>query len=216
MGGFDIQHFIITISVLIMAITIHEFSHAFVSDRLGDPTPRREGRLSLLPPDHLDLFGTIMMIVSTISGFGIGWGKPVHTDPSNFRNPRRDMGISALAGPVSNLLQAVVFAFILRVAISTSPPSGPVLQFLLVGVVINLSLAFFNLIPIAPLDGSWVLTALLPKQMAIAYRSWMISYGPLIFLAIIFLFRGLIGKIIGPPVLFCLHILLPSLTPGLG
>src|ERR1041385_4814712 len=103
-SNFDLTRFILMMAVLIIAITIHEFAHAITADRLGDPTPRRQGRISLLPPDHLDPLGTVMMVLSSLTGCGIGWGKPVQTNPGNFRTPRKDQGIVAIAGPISNVL----------------------------------------------------------------------------------------------------------------
>lgn len=211
LSNFDLQHFIITMAVLILAITIHEFAHAITADRLGDDTPRRQGRISLLPPDHLDPIGTLMMAITSITGFGIGWGKPVMTNPGNFRNPRRDSALVAVAGPISNILQAIAFALILRLVLKPGV-SEPVLTFLFLGVLINLSLAFFNLIPIAPLDGSWIMTALLPYEQAMSYRSFMLSYGPFLFLGIIFLAPGLIGQLIGPPVRAVASLLLPGIA----
>jgi Zn-dependent protease len=210
LANFDIQRFIIFMAVLIIAITIHEFAHAITADRLGDPTPRREGRISLLPPDHLDPVGTIMMVISSITGFGIGWGKPVMTNPGNFRNPRRDGAIVAIAGPISNVLQAIVFALIVRVVGLPDDVSGmtPLMTFLLLGVTINLSLAFFNMIPIAPLDGHWILAAVLPYEQAMSYLTWMRAYGPFVFLGVIFFAPGLLSKIIGPPVDYCMRLLL--------
>jgi Zn-dependent protease len=198
--GFDLQSFIFTMAVLILAITIHEFAHAITADRLGDPTPRSQGRISLFPTDHLDPLGTVMMVITSITGIGIGWGKPVMTNPSNFRNPRRDSGIVAVAGPISNVLQAIVFALIFR-ALGGFHASSSFIELLHTGVLVNLSLAFFNLIPIAPLDGHWIMTAILPYQQAIAYRNWMIMYGPIVLLALVFLGRGILSAILGPPVM---------------
>ncbi len=202
-------------AVLIIAITIHEFAHAFTADRLGDDTPRRQGRISLLPPDHLDPLGTIMMAITAWFGFGIGWGKPVMTNPANFRSPRRDQGIVAAAGPLSNLLQAVVFAGVVRLT-GNEPFSGTITPFglfLVTGVIVNLALMVFNLLPLKPLDGSWIVTAMLPGQMAYRYEVWMLRYGPMVFLLLVVVFRGALGAIIGPPVRFLSSLLLG--TPGM-
>jgi len=207
-----IEEFLITMAVLIISVTLHEFGHAFAADRLGDDTPRGQGRLSILPPDHLDPLGTIMMAISSWLGFGIGWGKPVMTNPSNFRNPRRDQGIVAVAGPASNIVQAVVFAGIVRFSLGAMVGENgylsPLGVFLLSGVTINLALAFFNLIPLKPLDGSWIVTALLPARLAYSYEAWMMRYGPLVFLLLIFVFPSFVGMLIGPPVYFVRGILL--------
>jgi Zn-dependent protease len=215
LNSFDFQKFILEMAVLIIAITIHEFAHAFSADKLGDPTPRRQGRISLLPPDHLDPVGTIMMVISSISGFGIGWGKPVMTNPSNFRNPRRDGAIVAIAGPISNILQAIVYAAIIRLTGNTlfTLQASPLGVFLYYGVIVNLSLAFFNLIPIAPLDGHWIMSAILPYEQSVAYMAWMRAYGPFVFLGLIFLAPGLLNKIIGPPVFYCFKVLVPIGLP---
>jgi Zn-dependent protease len=208
----DIVQFIIRMSVLIIAITVHEFAHAYSADRLGDDTPRRQGRISLLPPNHLDPLGTLMMALSSWFGFGIGWGKPVLTNPNNFRNPRRDQGIVALAGPASNILQAIVFALVVRVAGGAMHDDLGLLStfglFLLSGVTINLALAFFNLLPITPLDGSWITTALLPYELAVRYQHWMSRYGPIVFILLIFVFRDFLAIVIGPPVYYLRAILL--------
>ncbi len=153
-----------------MAITVHEFAHAFAADRLGDDLPRSQGRVSLFPTDHLDPVGTLMMAVTSWTGFGIGWGKPVQTNPSAFRNPRRDQGIVAVAGPLSNIAQATLFSLGIRLMVGLG--SGSIgassmwFEFLQTGLIVNLALAFFNLIPLKPLDGSWIMTAALPYPQA--------------------------------------------------
>jgi Zn-dependent protease len=189
-------------AVLIVSITIHEFAHAITADKLGDPTPRRQGRISLLPPDHLDPLGTVMMVLSTIAGMGIGWGKPVQTNPGNFRNPRKDQGIVAIAGPISNVIQALVFAAIFQTMARSGVQGGSLIRFVLLGITINLSLAFFNMIPIYPLDGWWITQSILPHELSLRYKHWMLTYGPFLFLSIILLERQLhlIGMLIGPPV----------------
>lgn len=223
MGGreFDPTAFIIRMAVLILAITIHEFAHAFSADRLGDPTPRRQGRISLLPPDHLDPVGTIMMVLSSLTGFGIGWGKPVMVNPMNFRNPLRDHALVSVAGPVSNLLQASVFAVLLRssgaitpdmrlydVFLMTGHGASPVVSLLFMGVIINLSLAFFNLVPLAPLDGSWIMMAILPRDLSIRYTEWMMRYGQMVFLLLVLMAPGVLSSLISPPMWATARILL--------
>jgi len=215
MGNFDGQSLLIWLSVLIIAITIHEFAHAIAADRLGDPTPRNQGRISLLPPDHLDPIGTVMMVVSSIAGWGIGWGKPVQTNPGNFRVPRRDSGIVAIAGPISNILQALIFALIIR-AVGDSDNLA-LAQFLLKGVTINLSLAVFNMIPLAPLDGHWVVTAVLPREQALSYMQWNRAYGTMVFLALVLFepYHHVIGTLIRPPVIY-LAVKILGTVAGLG
>lgn len=216
MGDFNLQHFIMTMVVLVVALTIHEFAHAITADRLGDPTPRSQGRISLWPTDHLDPIGSIMILVSSLTGFGIGWGKPVMCNDRNFRNPRRDGAIVAVAGPISNILQACAFALLLHLLARTGAATGPLFQLVIIGIVVNLSLAFFNLMPIGPLDGHWIMIALLPHTQAAAYRYWNQSAGMIVFLLLIFVGSqmGLIGAIIGPPVSFVMGLLLTGLPFG--
>src|SRR3989344_3093930 len=130
---------------LILATTIHEFAHALVADRLGAPTPRLQGRLTLNPLAHLDPLGTLMLLVTRF-----GWGKPVQFDPFNLQNPRRDTAIISLAGPVSNLATAALAATVIRLF----PIAYPLLLPL---IVLSVGLALFNLIPIHPLDGGKII-----------------------------------------------------------
>src|ERR1043166_5031875 len=211
LSNFNWQYFALRMAILVIAITVHEFAHAITADKLGDHTPRTQGRISLLPPDHLDPVGTVMMVLSSLVGFGIGWGKPVQTNPGNFRSPRRDQSIVAIAGPISNIIQAIIFALIIRFALS-SEPSSAVQMFLFFGVSINLSLAFFNLIPIFPLDGWWIMQAILPHELSRRYYNWMITYGQMLFIGLIIFERQLhiISIIVVPPVMASLALLLPG------
>lgn len=156
---------------LVAGLTVHEFAHAWAADRLGDDTPRREGRLTLDPMAHLDLFGSLFFVLVWFSGYGLGWAKPVMTDHRNFAHPRRDSALVAVAGPVSNILQvpfwiASVFAlgFVTqKLGVATSGGINPVnliAQALSYGIMINIGLAAFNMIPIPPLDGHWILQSL--------------------------------------------------------
>jgi Zn-dependent protease len=195
-----LTEWVIAMLVLIIAITIHEFAHALTADRLGDGTPRAQGRISLNPVDHLETTGTIMMAVSTFVGFGLGWGRPVQYNPTALRHPRRDTILIALAGPASNFLQACVFAALLRSSRHygwfADSQYGP--TFLLMGVTINLALVFFNLIPIPPLDGSKILFGLLPAGQARGYERVMAQWGLPLFLLLVF--TRITSLIIGPPV----------------
>ena len=193
---------IITAISLIIAITIHEFSHALAADRLGDPTPRSQNRLSLNPLRHLDPMGTIMLIL-----FHFGWGKPVQIDPYNLRNPRRDELIISLSGPLSNLILATLLALTINFLPQTD------FSFALISTTIqfNVILAIFNLVPIPPLDGSKILINLLPSDKSIEWEKALNQYGPFILLAMIFLRLPnggtIISIIISPMIIFILKIL---------
>ena len=195
-------HWLQTMVVLVIAVTIHEFAHALAADRLGDNTPRAQGRISVNPADHLDPMGTLMMAISTYTGFGIGWGKPVQYNPGNLRRPRWDPLLIAAAGPLSNVLQALFFTAIVRLNDWRHwfAPDTSASQILTTAIWINLALTFFNLIPIPPLDGSKVLSALLPLPQAMAYDKFMATFGLLLFFALAF--TGTAFLIIGPPITF--------------
>ena len=142
----------------LLAITVHECAHAWMANRMGDPTAKDMGRLTLNPLPHLDLFGTIAMLV-----LGFGWAKPVMVNPSNLKNPRQDNLWISLAGPVSNLLSALILGTLFRVGgqiLGLSHTSELILLMLLLAVRLNIILAIFNLLPIPPLDGYHVLEGL--------------------------------------------------------
>ncbi|KKU25069.1 MAG: Peptidase M50 [Microgenomates group bacterium GW2011_GWA2_46_16] len=195
--------FLFWVIALVIAITIHEFAHAWAAERLGDPTPRLMGRLTLNPLAHLDPIGTIMLLIARF-----GWGKPVQFDPFNLRHPRRDSAIISLAGPVSNLILATICSIFLRVFIS----------YWFIGllqplIVLNVVLAVFNLVPIHPLDGFKIVSGILPEEYA---RQWaeLEGYG-MIFLIILILPLGggasPISQLISPVINVLLSIFLPSM-----
>ncbi|MBM3332505.1 site-2 protease family protein [candidate division WOR-3 bacterium] len=177
---FDIQGLILSAPAILFGLTIHEFSHGWAAWKLGDPTAKMMGRLTLNPIKHLDPIGTIALFL-----FRFGWAKPVPIDPRNFRHPTRDMAISSLAGPAANLLTAGVSGIILRV-LDLFHVGG--FASILTGyfVLFNLILCFFNLIPIPPLDGSRLLYHLLPPNLAAAFGR-LERYGFIILIGIIFL-----------------------------
>ena len=199
--------FVITIPGILIAITFHEFAHAFAADKLGDDTPRRQGRLNLNPFKHLDLFGTIMLVFA-----GFGWGKPVEINPRNFN---RDISLSkaeaivAAAGPIMNLIIAVLFEIILCLIVKFAPGFNVIggtiwtsnevwgiVASIVGGVVsINIGLGIFNLIPLPPLDGSKILSGFLPYNA----RNWMDSHSQIFEIVFVALWIvGILGLIISP------------------
>lgn len=156
---------IVTIAILIMSVVLHELAHGYMAEFLGDPTPRLQGRLTINPIKHLELFGSVIVpILTSLAGFTFGWAKPVEWNPYNVKNRRVGELLISLAGPGANILLALIFGFLIRFG-------GEVLSrsFLAISVyivVINISLAVLNLIPIPPLDGSKVLFSLLPPHFA--------------------------------------------------
>ena len=173
------------IVTLLIALTLHDFSHAFVADRFGDDTPRNAGRLTLNPLKHLDLIGSLMLIL-----IGFGWAKPVPVNPWKLRSHSRSalMWVS-LAGPGSNFLMAVLAAILLRTGFIPHTTTASFLPtpstFLLTFIVINLILMLFNLIPVAPLDGEKILEYLLPEPLRSGFMKIQ-PYGPIILLVLMF------------------------------
>lgn len=203
---FDLRHFIISVVVLVCSIALHEFGHAYSADYLGDPGPRRDGRITLWPDKHFDPLGFGMLIVTSIVGFGIAWGKPVVVNPRYFKKPNRDMMIVTACGPLMNLLLALVFGIPLRFIMERGlwATDSIAYQFFFSFLWINLSLMFFNLIPVPPLDGSKILYGLLPYNMAAQYERFMGQYGMLLLILLIVIRTpsgvSAIGYLIGPAV----------------
>ncbi|MSO49668.1 MAG: site-2 protease family protein [Acidobacteria bacterium] len=156
--------------ILIASLSFHEAAHAWAADRLGDPTARILGRLTLNPLAHIDWIGTVLFpLVGMLSGLSlIGWAKPVPVDMRNLKAPRRDFALVALAGPVSNVVLALAAAVLLKAQGGIVPESGQTLltTTLVIAVVMNVSLAIFNLLPIPPLDGGNVLAGFVPEGAA--------------------------------------------------
>jgi Zn-dependent protease len=182
---------------LIIAIPIHEFAHARSAVSYGDDTPARDGRLTIFPWTHFEPIGATFMVISSIIGFGIGWGRPVMVRPENFRNPRLDDVKCAAWGPFSNLLLAIGFALPLRFELF--PPGDPLIPLFAICVQVNLALMCFNLIPVYPLDGSHVVRGLLPTHLAYSYHQFMQQWGMMIMMLLIVAGRDLLWWLVGVP-----------------
>lgn len=192
--------FIVVFGGIILAIGLHEAAHAYMADYLGDPTPRSLGRTTLNPLAHLDPLGTLVILVT---GF-FGWGKPAPFDPYNLKDPKRDTALIALAGPMSNIVIAIIISLLIRLP-GVPPQVVSILYFV---IRLNIGLALFNLIPVAPLDGSKVVGVFLSNEQAIKYQSYQ---NPLLLLLLILpIFGGssIASLIVGPIANFLLNILL--------
>ena len=199
-GPVDSERVISLLIAFVVAITIHEFMHAFTAYKLGDNTAAREGRVTLNPVSHFDPLGFFMLLFLIFSNFGFAWGRPVPVNPGAFRDPKRGMLLVAAAGPLSNLVQAVIFALPLWLApdLLGRLPSFAI-SLLSALIFINLALASFNLIPIPPLDGHKILTGLLPNFWY-PILAPLERYGFVILLALLFLPGLLRIDLVGPMV----------------
>jgi len=187
---FDLYTFLTQATVLLFAIVFHECAHGFVADKLGDPTARLQGRITLNPVPHIDPFGTIILPLITLllpGGFFFGYAKPVPVTTTNLRNPRSGSIWVAFAGPASNFLLALLAA----IALALVPAGGGEKSFsafiqplLITALYVNVYLGVFNLMPFPPLDGSWILMGLLPLNLALSY-SRLRPYGMLILAALL-------------------------------
>ncbi len=198
---------------VVIGITVHECAHAWSANKLGDPTARSLGRVTLNPLAHLDPLGTILMLYTVLIGFGIGWGKPTPVDPRYLKfGPRTGMAIVAIAGPISNILTAIIFAIPLRLTQSVALPLPGYLPVFLDAIIwANLGLAVFNVLPIPPLDGFSVLVGILSQIRArwsyeLSHALNMVAaQGPLVLIAILMLSYalpipgGILGVVMGPP-----------------
>jgi Zn-dependent protease len=213
----DILILIIGIIGFAYAIILHEVSHGLVAERLGDPTARLMGRLTLNPVPHIDLLGTI--IVPLIMYFSplhfiFGWAKPVPVDPYNFKNPKKDLLLVSLAGPLTNLALAIILSIFFRV-LALMFPSGALSALFYFLIAINVILAIFNLIPLGPLDGGKVLAGILPDKEARSFSIFLDRFGLILILFLIFpLFGGnsLASIILSPILNFILKILIPGFS----
>ena len=207
MGNIDIYGIIQQIALVapgfLLAITVHEFTHGYIAYKLGDPTAKMAGRLTFNPISHLDPIGTLMLVLTRM----IGWAKPVPVNPRYFANPRMDMLWVSLGGPAANLIAAAILAVLLHILVFVTGGtiSGQVSTFILIplymillyGVRINVVLAIFNLIPVPPLDGSKILSGLLPPKQAYEFEK-LEPYGFIILIALIL--TDAVGYIILPPI----------------
>lgn len=185
------MNFISSLIAIIVAVSVHEFSHAWMADRLGDPTPRVYGRLTLNPLKHFDFFGTLSLIL-----FSIGWGKPVPFNPENLKSPKRDASLIALAGPFSNLLTAVVFAIPLKYLSDTGFRGLPLYD--LMGHIFAISILLFslNVLPFPPFDGSKIIGIFIPRRWHSAYEYYLkegVKYVILFILFDVFLLKEILG-----------------------
>ena len=185
---------------VLFAITLHEVAHGWVARYLGDNTAAQQGRLSLNPIKHIDPVGTILVpgVLLLLGGFLFGWAKPVPVDFRNLRNPKKDMALVAIAGPAVNLVMAIGWALLLKIALGQPHEEGLWLglaQMGIAGITINIILMVLNLLPMPPLDGGRVAVGLLPMKQAIAL-SKIEPYGMVIL--IVLMFTGVLSKILGP------------------
>ena len=201
----DIQRIVVWALPVLFAITVHEVSHGWVAKQLGDPTAMMLGRLTLNPIKHIDPIGTVILPLFMMWAGGVvfGWAKPVPVTWENLRHPKRDMALVAIAGPVSNLLMAILWAIILKICLlfGANPDSYWLIQPLIfmsgAGIYINAILMVLNLFPLPPLDGGRVMTGLLPGPMAYKF-SRIEPYGLIVL--IVMLFTGLLAAIIFPAI----------------
>jgi Zn-dependent protease len=200
------------VPIILVSLTVHEVSHGWIAYRMGDPTAKSMGRLSLNPLRQLDPIGTLMLVVTYLAfGAMFGWAKPIPVSTYYFKNRQRGMAIVGAAGPVANFLLAVVFGVILRFVGQPLYDAGTsvtdvVLNALFVMVQINIVLGIFNLIPIPPLDGSRVLGAFLPRR---AYEYWVAidRYAFMIFIFIFIALRGPLGSLLHGAIAAVWHVI---------
>ncbi len=189
LGSLDTMLF--RIPALLLALTVHEYAHGAMSYSLGDPTPKVEGRLTMNPLAHLDTFGTIMLIL-----VGFGWAKPVQINTRYYRHPKTDIMKVAFAGPGANLVLCLVGAVLMVIMGKAGMLSNTVLRFLQALMLYNVYFAFFNLLPVPPLDGSKILMELLPPEKAYKYEAYVAPYSMYILMGLCL--TGLVSTIIVP------------------
>jgi Zn-dependent protease len=194
----DLHTFLYLLPIVLASLTLHELAHAFVAWRLGDPTAKQEGRLTLNPIVHMDPVGTLMFVVTGLAaGLPFGWAKPVPVNPGYFRRPKEGMAIVAIAGPLMNFLVALVcFAVIRHVDMSAQA-----FEVLRLAWIVNVVLGIFNLIPVPPLDGSRVLGVLMGDATYIRWVSFD-QYGMLIVFGLFIVFRGQSSAVMADALIF--------------
>lgn len=193
---------VLSIPGLLIAITFHEFAHAFVADKLGDDTPRRQGRLTLNPLAHFDPFGMLLMLFA-----GFGWGKPVEINPNNFNRKvtiRKGNALVSLAGPMMNFILAIIFSVIYGLLIAFQydflimTQAGSIISTILIyTITMNVGLGVFNLIPLPPLDGSKILTAVLPTNA----RTWFMNHQQILYIIFLVVWLTPISSMIISPII---------------
>jgi len=194
----DIKSTLINFGVLVICLTVHEFSHAYVALKMGDPTAEQKGRLSLNPLVHLDPFGTLMILF-----MHFGWAKPVPINPYNFRNFKKGIILTSLAGPISNFLMAIVGAFLARFIYLSQ--NQDLITFIETFVLLNIVLALFNLLPFPPLDGSRLITVFIPPKYD-HISNFLERYGFFFLIGILLVFPSLISRMIYPVAIFFLRL----------
>ena len=212
-GNIDFVQILIVLTVLIASLSVHEAAHAFAADRLGDPTARNLGRLSINPAVHVDPIGTLLFpVIAFVTGVPlIGWAKPVPVDPRYLKHPKRDFALIAAAGPASNLIMAMLGAIALAVIPGAEPGDiavravvRPLFQILNLFVYVNVLLAVFNMIPVPPLDGGNVLLGVAPPSLARLIEQ-LRPYGFLILYAL--MLTGVLSTLLGPVANYLLYLL---------
>ncbi len=210
-----------TALILFLGVGVHEYAHCKFADMAGDPTPAYYGRVTLNLTKHFEITGVMMMILTSLVGMGIGWGKPSPVNPDKMRNPRVDWFVSVAAGPISNVCQAAIYAFVLRIALKgqwfpyiTDENVRLFLGYWLFGgVLINLALACFNLIPFGPLDGHWLVGLLLPEKPRYYWFKFNRQIGmPGLFVVVILLQATHVSLVSGP-VSWLFHLFVGSTYP---
>lgn len=214
MGGIDLTEVLIVLVVLISSLSVHEAAHAFAADRLGDPTARHLGRLSLNPAVHVDPIGTLLFpVIAYITGVPlIGWAKPVPVDMRYLKHPKRDFALIAAAGPASNLVMAVIGSAALQLTRAAAGPgdivgntlTNPLVTLFFMFAIVNVLLAVFNMIPVPPLDGGNVLLGILPPGPTRIVEQ-MRPYGFLILYAL--MLTGALSRLLGPIVSYLRYLL---------